>query len=115
MVHTRASSITQAKGRDIAAKAGATGADTGATDVNTDATGGNTEGGEADQDDEAGEEKETTTLPGASTTTVDIDALDTGFQIDRIRAGAPRGASLGFILQTMLAGFGIVQAASMAQ
>jgi hypothetical protein len=141
MVDTRASSITQGEGRDenkaraaIAAKDGEeTGANTDATGANTGATGadtgaditsgantGVTEGDEVDEaeGDEDDEEQATTTLPGSPdnplTTTVEVLDVDKTFNVNRINAGAPRCASLGFILQTMLAGFSIIQAASMA-
>merc|ERR1719482_2001211 len=73
---------------------------------------GEAEGGEDD------EEISTTTLPGdeniQAQQSLDVDKFNSGFNVNRVDAGAPRGASLGFILQTMLAGFSIVQAASMA-
>jgi hypothetical protein len=143
MVDTRASSIKQDEGRSIAAKAkdgeetgaklgpvaantGVTeGEETGAANTEGEETGaantGGTEGEEGDEaaGDQDDEEMATTTLPegpAALTTTavVDVDQINQGFNVNRINAGAPRGASLGFILQTMLAGFSIVQAASMA-
>lgn len=97
-----------------AANTGVTkGEETGAANTGvTEGERGEAEGGEDD------EEISTTTLPGdeniQAQQSLDVDKFNSGFNVNRVDAGAPRGASLGFILQTMLAGFSIVQAASMA-